>query len=68
MVCKNPLDLRNGREHGGHPAVVSHGDARHLAAAGADRFQCVVKGQRAGSDQRSVFAEAVAHRHVGPMP
>ena len=35
------------------------------AAAGADRFQRVCEGKRAGRNQRAVFAQAVSHRHVG---
>ena len=63
---QDALDLRERREHRRHPAVVRHRDARHLAAARADGFQRVGERQSAGRHQRAVFAQAVAHRHVGP--
>ena len=37
----------------------------HLAAAGADRLEGAVEGERAGGDQGAVLAQAVAHHHVG---
>ena len=65
---QDPLDFVQRREHGRHRAVVRHRNARHLAAAGAHGFQRVVQRGAARRNQRAVFAQAVAHRHVGPMP
>ena len=45
--------------------VVGDLEAGHLAAAGADRLERGVEGQRAGGHERAVLAEAVAHHHVG---
>ena len=62
---QGPLDLGERREDGGHLAVVGDGDARHLAAARADRLEGVVERHDAGGDERAVLAEAVPHHHVG---
>ena len=63
---QNPLDLRERGEHSRHPAVIRHRDARHLAAAGADRFERVGERQGPGGDQRAVLAQTVPHGHIGP--
>ena len=65
MVFQDAFNLRERCEDRRHPAVIGHRDARHLAAAGADGFEGVCKRQGADGDQRSVFAEAVAHGHIG---
>ena len=60
------LDLLERAHHRRHRAVVLDLQVRHLAPARAHRFERGLEGQRPGGDQRAVFAEAVAHHHVGP--
>ena len=62
---QDSLDFIQRRNHGGHFSVVFHRHAGHLAATGADRFQCVSKRQCSGGNQRSIFTQAMSHGHVG---
>ena len=62
---QDSLDFFQRSKHSRHAAVVVHRYLGHSAAASADGLQRVVKGKAAGRNQRSVFAQAVSHRHVG---
>src|SRR5208337_4876533 len=62
---QDSLDFFKRSKNRGHSAVVVHRHLRHSAAASADGFERVNKGERAGGNQGSVFAQAVSHREVG---
>ena len=62
---QDSLDFFQGREDGCHLAFVGYSHAGHSTAAGADSFQRILEGQSASSYQCSVFAQAVAHGHIG---
>ena len=52
-------------QYGGHHAVVVYLDLAHFAPTRRGRFQGVGKGHNAGSNQGGIFAQRVAHHHVG---
>src|ERR1035441_7257306 len=58
------LDFFQWSKHSGHAAVVVHCHLGHAAAASADGFEGVCKGEGASSYQRSVFAQAVSHGEI----
>jgi hypothetical protein len=59
------LHLFVRRQNGRHLALVVHADLGHLRAARGRGFQRMGKGHDPGGNQRRVFAQRVAHHHVG---
>ena len=53
-----------GAEHGGHRAGAGGRGVLHQLAAHAHQVGAIVQRQRAGGDQRAVFAQAVAGEHA----
>ncbi len=53
------------RKDRSHPALIAVAGARHLVAAQRGDFQRSRKGEDAGGNERAVFAQRMAHRHVG---
>ncbi len=62
------LDLFDRPERGRHHSVVLERAPGHLFAARADGLQRLVEGDGPRGNQRSVFAQAVPHDHVGHHP
>ena len=60
----DPLYVFQRCEHGGHLAIVFHGDVGHFAATCAHSFECFGERQDTRLHQRRIFAKAVAHDHV----
>ncbi len=56
--------LGEGGHHCGHAAVIGHRNLVHLAPTRADHVQRVGERERAGGDQRRVFAQAVPDDHI----
>ena len=65
---EHALNVRQRREDSGHLAVVFHGHVRHFPTTCADRFECLGKRKDTCLHERRVFAEAVAHDHIGLYP
>ena len=61
---QDALDFFERSKHSRHATLVRRREASHFASTRADSFQRVGEGQAAGGDQRSVFAQAVAHREI----
>src|SRR5579863_3402580 len=58
------LDFAQRGEHGCHAAVIFEREAGHFTSARTHRFERVGEGEGAGSYQRAVLAEAMAHGEV----
>src|ERR1019366_8843418 len=64
-ALQDSLDFSQRRKDRRHPSGIFHRYAHHAAAAGANRSQCVLEGERTRRNQRAIFAQTVSHGHVG---